>query len=90
MNYDIVQSAYNFSDHEPVEIILNRPTSLVVSNDSSINVNYSKSTDNYDNNADGRFRFDHCNLRSYYDYTRVLLDSTANELSNVCKGLDYN
>ena len=38
----------------------------------------------------GRFRFDHCNLRSYYDYTRVLLDSTANELSNVCKDLDYN
>src|SRR5438132_801774 len=89
-NYDIVQSPYNFSDHEPVEIILNRPTPLAAGSDNNNDVNHGKCASNYDNHGSSRFRFDHCNLQSYYDYTRILLDPIANELNNVYNGLDYN
>ena len=40
VTYDTVHSAYNFYDHEPVEIVLSRPHSLAASNDNSYNVNY--------------------------------------------------
>src|SRR5579872_6278985 len=69
VNYDTLNSAYNFSDHEPVEIILNRPgptcTSPLASNDNTNNVNCNKSTSrpSRDDHVGRRFRFDHCNVQ---------------------------
>ena len=95
VKYDVVCSAYNFSDHEPVEIKLN--ISLLSNTGAHAGTADRPSTaagqasQRSNNNPTARrFRFDHGNVNGYYDYTRVLIEPLYNEISQVCTNLDYN
>jgi hypothetical protein len=90
VKYDVVNSAYNFSDHEPVEIILNM--SLTTDNNVQAGAidNNRPSITGASGLKAGRFRFDHCTSDDYYDYTRCLIEPIYNEISNVCSNIDYN
>lgn len=103
--YDVVHSAFNFSDHEPVEITLTIPdTDLsnvhALCSDDSVHVdNYNllervNVVDHGDSTSmfvpcEQRFRFDHCNPRNYYDCTYQLLNPLYMELCQLYSNLDY-
>ena len=54
IKYDVVHSPYNFSDHEPVEIVLSGPIVYGEPNNSDSKDNYSRPKCTQNN--DGRFR----------------------------------
>src|SRR5690349_20484748 len=71
INYGVVSSAYNFSDHEPIEIKLN----ISLTSDTGAHAgdvdrpNNDTGYAHTNRPAGDRFRFDHANVDNYYDYT---------------------
>ena len=92
VKYDVVSNAFNYSDHEPVEIKLNisllSNTGAHVVADAGANATAGFALNNRP--SVGRFRFDHANVNNYYDYTRALIDPIFNEISHVFGNLCYN
>jgi len=92
VNYDVVSSPFNFSDHEPVGIKLN--ISLLSNTGAHAGAETRPiTTTGYapkSRSAVGRFRFEHANVNSYYEYTRVLIEPIFKEISNVYSNLGYN
>lgn len=90
--YNTVCNAFNYSDHEPVEMKLG----VSVMNDlCNANVNSTESIMNescigIEQCYDYRYRFDHGDVSGYYDATRVLFEPILNEIEFIYNALDYN
>ena len=96
-SYATVDNYSNFSDHEPLQLLLSVPVSHVCYNTvshgffsaSSVSSNQRSNAIN-DRNYNIRYlRFDHGNRQAYYDYTRVSLQPIASELEHARLTEDY-
>ena len=94
VNYGILNSAVNLSDHEALELSLNAsivPDRLMSAGnvvDNPVNL-----TGNSNSNLESTCRaarFDHCNnIGQYYEYTRLMLEPVSAELNSIYNCLDY-
>lgn len=91
VHYDTVCNAFNFSDHEPVELYIRLPVIMnASSNNSSIEIDDASVNSVTSMHVQNRFRFDHGNTAAYYDYSRILIEPIYNDLISIYNNLDYN
>lgn len=87
-SYEIVDNAFNFSDHQPVKLSLNLPMDNAlfknlyhdtVDTNKCNQGNLGLSKDVF--HSAGRLRFDHGNIAAYYEYSRLLLEPILSSMN---------
>jgi exonuclease III len=83
-NYDVIDPDINFSDHLPITIICESDSTDFADRQSNCR------SGRHSNNDVTQLRWDHADVVSYYDYTRINLQPVSDDVDNLLHNIDVS